>query len=238
MVLIDEEITESNARKFGTSSIARAHFSKQYTKQWYTEARAHRFNGIIPARCQCCDGGDGETILHILRFPSRRDVHIEYNKACIRIMRDIEAPNHLLNLFEAGIEVALQEGNTHSGEEWNGNPNRSTIDRTTSELLLDKTIPNQYNMVFQQQTKLGWEHLFMGKMASGWKQCWPDKKHWHSSIAHTFMEWGRACWIQRNSILYGKRKEQYKITRLRLKAEAQVPMDAPIVETLILIQQD
>ena len=137
-------------------------------------------------------------------------------------MRDIEAPNHLQNLFEAGIEAALLDGDTHSGKDKNGNPNGSTIDRTISELLFDEAIPNQYKTAFQQQTKLGWEHLFMGKMASGWKQCWPDKKHWRSSIAHTFMEWGRACWSHRNSILYGERKEQYKITRMRLKAETQV----------------
>ena len=56
-------------------------------------------------------------------------------------MRDIEAPNHLLNLFEAGIEVALQQGDTHSGEDWNGNPNGSTIDSTISELLFDEAIP-------------------------------------------------------------------------------------------------
>ena len=178
MVLINEEITGSNARKFGTSSITRAHFSKQYSQQWYTEARAHRLNDSIPATCRCCYGGDDETILHILRCPSRRDGHLEYNETFLRIMRDIEAPNHLLNLFEVVIEVALQQGDTHSGEVWNGNPNVSTIDRTISELLFDETIPKQYKTAFQQQTKLGWEHLFMGKMASGWKQCWPDKRHW------------------------------------------------------------
>ena len=73
-----------------------------------------------------------------------------------------------------------------SDEDWNGNPNGSAIDRTISELLFDETIPNQYKTAFQQQMKLGWEHLFMGKMASGWKQCWLDKKHWCSSIAHPF----------------------------------------------------
>ena len=176
MVLIDEEITASNARKFGKSSIARAHFSKKYTQQWYTEARAHRFNDSIPATCRCCDRGDDKTILHILRCPSRRDFHIKYNKTFIRIKRDIEAPNHLLNLFEAGIEVALQVGDTHSGKDWNGIPNGSTIDRTVSELLFDETIAHQYKTAFEQQTKLGWEHLFMGKMASGWKQCRPNKK--------------------------------------------------------------
>ena len=86
-------------------------------------------------------------------------------------MRDIEAPNHLLNLFDEGIEVALQDGDTHSGEDWNGNSIWSTIDRNILELLFDKKIPNQYKTAFQQQMKLGWEHLFMGKMANGWKQC-------------------------------------------------------------------
>ena len=117
-------------------------------------------------------------------------------------MRDIEATNHLLHLFEAGIEVVLLDSDTHSGEERNGNSNGSTMERTISELLYDDMIPTQYKMAFKQQTKLGWEHLFMEKMASGWKYCWLDKKHWRSSIAITFMEWDRACWSHRNSILY------------------------------------
>ena len=41
MILIGEEIMASNARKFGTSSMARVHFSKQYTQQLYTEERAN-----------------------------------------------------------------------------------------------------------------------------------------------------------------------------------------------------
>ena len=48
-------------------------------------------------------------------------------------MREMEAPNHLLHLLEAGIDLALLDGDTHSGEEWNGNPNGSTMDRTISE---------------------------------------------------------------------------------------------------------
>ena len=44
MTLIDEEITASNARKFGKNFIARVHFSKQYTQQWYTEERANKFS--------------------------------------------------------------------------------------------------------------------------------------------------------------------------------------------------
>ena len=99
-------------------------------------------------------------------------------------------------------------------------------------------IPQQYKTAFQQQTKLGWKHLFMGKMASGWKHCWPYKKHWLSSIAHTFKEWGRTCWVHRNSKLFGECKDKYKTMRMRLKAEAQVWMDSPNVKTLIPIQQE
>ena len=119
-----------------------------------------------------------------------------------------------------GIDLILLDEDTHSGKEWNGNPNGSTIDRTISELLYDDTIPQHYKMVFQQQTKVGWEHPFMGKTVSRWRHCWLDKKYWQSSIAHTFMEWGRVCWSHRNIILYGERKDMYEITRMRLKAEA------------------
>ena len=153
-------------------------------------------------------------------------------------MRETKAPNHLLHLFEAGIDLALLDGDTHSGKEWNGSPNGSRMVRKISELLNDDRIPQQYKTAFQQQMKVGWEHLFMEKMASSWGQCWPDKKYWRSSISHTFMEWGRAYWSHRNSILYGERKDKYKITRLRLKAEAQVWMEVPIIESIILIQRD
>ena len=48
-----------------------------------------------------------------------------------------------------------------------------------SELLNDKTAPQpqQIKMAFQQQTEIGWEQLFVGKMVSGWRQCWPDKTY-------------------------------------------------------------
>ena len=47
---------------------------------------------------------------------------------------------------------------------------------TIPELLNAKTIPQQFKTAIQQQTEIGWEQLFMGKMASRWRQCW-RKKH-------------------------------------------------------------
>ena len=228
----------SNAWKFGKSSIARAHFSKQYTQQWYTDARANYLDDRISVTCRCCNSDEAETILHILRCPSRNGVHTKHNEIFVRIMREIEAPNHLLHMFEAGIDLALINEDTHSSEEWNGNPNGSRIEIKMLDVLNDDTNPQQYKTAFQQQMKVGWEHLLMGKMASGWRQCWPDKTCWRSSITHTFMEWGRACWSYRNIVLYEEHKDKYKITRLQLKAKIQVWLGAPSTESLIPIQQN
>ena len=153
-------------------------------------------------------------------------------------MREIEALNHLLHLFEAGTDLALITRDTHIGEDWNGNPERSMIEITISELLNDETIPQQFKMVFQQQTKLGREQLFMGKMASRWRQCRPDNTYWRSIIAHTLMLWGRACWRHRNCTLYRECKDRYMMTRLHLMAEAQVWMEAPRTKTLIPLHRD
>ena len=49
--------------------------------------------------------------------------------------------NHLLRLFEADIELALINGDTHSGEDWNRNPKGSMTEMAISDLLNDKAIP-------------------------------------------------------------------------------------------------
>ena len=82
-------------------------------------------------------------IIHILRCSSKNEVHTEYNQIFERHMREIEAPNCLLRLFEAGIELALINGDTHSGEDWNENPEGSMTKIAISELLNDtSTIQN------------------------------------------------------------------------------------------------
>ena len=86
-------------------------------------------------------------------------------------MKEIEAPNHLLNLFKAGINLALINGETHSSEDWNKKPKGSMTEMTIMDLLNDKMTPQQYKTSFQQQMKIGWERLFMGKMVRGWRQC-------------------------------------------------------------------
>ena len=86
---------------YATAKYLRAHFSKQYTQQWYTEKRAHKLDDRIPATCRCCNNGEDETILHILRCSSRNEVHNEHNRIFEQRMREIKVPNRLLHLFEA-----------------------------------------------------------------------------------------------------------------------------------------
>ena len=82
---------------YATAKYLRAHFSKQYTQQWYTEKRAHKLDDRIPATCRWCDDGDNELILQIMQCSSRKEVHTEYKQAFRWQMKEIEAPNHLLH---------------------------------------------------------------------------------------------------------------------------------------------
>ena len=86
--------------------------------------------------------------------------------------------------------------------------------------------PNLQNGV--QTAKIDW----MGTTFNGKDGERMDKPYWQSGIAFTFIEWGRAWWRHRDHILYGERKDIYKMTRLRLTAEIRVLMEAPRIETL------
>ena len=81
-------------------------------------------------------------------------------------MREFEAPNQRLYLFEAGIDLALINADTYIGENWNGNCEGSLTELTIAELLNDEEI---YKTAFKQQTMIGSEQIFMGKMARGWR---------------------------------------------------------------------
>ena len=108
--------------------IIRGLSSKQCTQQWYIEERANKFDERISAKCRCCDDGEDKTILHILRCSSRKEVLTEHKQIFIQQVTETEAPNHLLHLSEAGIKLALINGDTHSGEDWNGNSRGSMME--------------------------------------------------------------------------------------------------------------
>ena len=87
-------------------------------------------------------------------------------------MSEFEAPNHLLCLFEVGIDLALINAGTHIGEDWYGKCEGSLTDLKIAELLNDDEIPQNFKTAFKQQTMIGLELLIIGKMTRGRRQCY------------------------------------------------------------------
>ena len=85
--------------------------------------------------------------------------------------------------------------------------------------------PTLQNRFQKTKNDCGWEPIFMGKMGRGCRQFWMDKPYWRWSIAFILMEWGRACWRNRNRTLYRERKDIHTMANLKLTAEARVWMD-------------
>ena len=94
-------------------------------------------------------------------------------------------------------------------------------------------------MAFEQQRKLGWSRLFMGYMTNGWRQSMTKltKRNWTAACLRLFLQWGRACWSHRNTILYGPSKKRHQQRRRRLQAEARVWIDSPSSESLVPIDK-
>ena len=51
-------------------------------------------------------------------------------------------------------------------------------EKRVAQLLNDNEIPNDYKVAFRQQTIIGWEYIFTGKFARGWRQCWTEQQQW------------------------------------------------------------
>ena len=101
-------------QSFGTASttftktvFSQAHFCKQVSSHWYTEARAHKFEPLASDRCRCCKWDVAETMDHILQCPSREPIHNFFFTKFTELMRDKEIPNDIGQMFEAGIDKIL-----------------------------------------------------------------------------------------------------------------------------------
>ena len=53
--------------------------------------------------------------------------------------------------------------------------------------------------------EMGWEDLFMGKMAIRWRCAMEKLKPWTTKFMNLMIEWGRSCWTTRNGMIYCKR---------------------------------
>ena len=119
-----------------------------------------------------------------------------------------------------GIDLALLSDNTHQGETWDGDEEGNVEEKRVAQLLNNDKINLECKEAFRQQRIIGWEYIFRGKFAKGWKNCWTECWQWATKFAILMMTRGRACWISRNRTLFGEKKNSYAIMRKILLAKA------------------
>ena len=98
----------------------------------------------------------------------------------------------LLHIIEAGIDLALLSDNTHQGETWDGDDDGNEIEKRVAQLLNDDEINTEYKKAFRQQMIIGWEYIFTGIYARGWRKCWTERHQWATKFSILMMTWGRA----------------------------------------------
>ena len=211
MELLDNEATLRGAKHFGATMYSVSHWAKFYTHHWYTASRACKFGQVDSAECKCCRDGVNETTAHIFQCTDKNEVHLEHHRKLMAFLADQQLPNGLLRIIEVGIDLALLSDNTPQGETWDGDDDDSNIKKRVAQLLNDDEINTEYKEAFRQQPIIGWEYIFIGKFAKGWKNCWTERGQWATKFAILMMTWGRACWSSRNSTTFGKKTNSYAI---------------------------
>ena len=221
MAMIDKEITANNARNFGMSSSARARLKKK-TPTNGTWRRANKFDDRIAATYRCCDNREDKTFCDVQaewRFTKSMSKPLDEKWGTLRCQ-----------IIKAGIDLALINADTHIRENWNGNCEGSLMELKIAELLNDDKIPQHFKRAFKQQTMIGWELLFMGMTARGWRQCWWDNIF--LEIRHCVYIYGMGQSMLEAPQLHTdwRTQNKYKITRLWLMADACVLMEAPATD--------
>ena len=123
---------------------------------------------------------------------------------------------------EANFFASLHSNNTHQGEAWDGDDDGNNEEKRVAQLLNNDEINLEYKEAFRQQTIIGWEYIFTGNFAKGWRNSWMEHQQWPTKFAILMMKWDRACWSSRSKTLFGKRSNRYLIKQRRLMTEAKV----------------
>ena len=96
-----------------------------------------------------------ETTAHIFQCTDRTNVHHEHRQKLTELLADLELPNGLLHLIEAGINLALLSDNTHQGEAWDGVDEGNEIEKRVAQLMNDDEINREYKAAFRQHMIVG-----------------------------------------------------------------------------------
>ena len=101
-------------------------------------------------------------------------------------------PNDILKLLEGGIDVVLSGGETYRGENWHDNDNTSQNEERITALMENTGFRDDAKEAFIQQMEMGWEDLFMGRMAIRWRSATEKVKPWITKFMNLMIEWGRS----------------------------------------------
>ena len=189
MSLIDYQAMNTGSKKFRSSPYAQVHWAKHQGNQWYTEEKASKLDSMKSPKCRCYDKGKMETIRHVIQYKLRATIHDRKIKQFTELMRQVEMPNDILKLLEGGIDVVLSGGETYRGENWHDNDNIAQNDERIKTLLEDTSFREDAKEAFIQQMEMGWEDLFMGRMAIGRRSAKEKVKPWITKFMNLVIEW-------------------------------------------------
>ena len=99
----------------------------------------------------------------------------------------------MLKLLEGGIDLVLLRGETFKGERWHDVDNISQNDKRITALLEDPSFREDAKEAFIQQMEMGWEDLYIGRMAIGWRRTTEKLKPWTTKFMNLMIEWGQSC---------------------------------------------
>ena len=92
------------------------------------------------------------------------------------------------------IPRASCRGGGHSrGEKWQDTGNIAQRDERIKALLKDISFKEDAKEAFIHQMEIGWEDLFMGRMAMGRRSATEKVKPWTTKFMNLMIEWGRSC---------------------------------------------
>ena len=97
--------------------------------------------------------------------------------------------NGILKLLEGQIDIVLLGGETYIGENWHDNDNMAQNRKRIIALMENTGFTEDAKEAFIQQMEMGWEYLFMGRMAIGWRSTMEKVKPWIMKFMNLMIEW-------------------------------------------------
>ena len=79
---------------------------------------------------------------------------------------------------------------TFRGKRWHDTDNISQNGEISIALKEDPSFREDAKEEFTQQMAVGWEDLFMGRMAIGWRRTTEKLKPWTTKFMNLKIEWG------------------------------------------------